>query len=150
MQVPITSLEQHFWSKVGRGDKDRCWPWLAGKTRGYGRFYIRRVGKQAHRIAYELLVGPIPDGLDLDHLCRKHSCVNPRHLEPVTRRENLLRGIGFPAMNAKKLCCPKGHPLNVIVNDRGYMKRRCRVCKNTVNRRWGRSHNWGRAYVNDG
>jgi len=137
MQVPIISLEQRFWSKVSRKSEDECWPWLGGKSHGYGRFYIRHgVGKQAHRVAYGLLVGSIPNGLDLDHLCRECGCVNPRHLEPVTRRENLIRGVGIPAINIRKLFCPRGHFLDQIVSDKGYIKRRCRRCKNGANSRW--------------
>lgn len=60
-------------------------------------------------MAYELYVGKIPEGLQIDHLCRNRVCVNPDHLEPVTRRVNLLRGVGFSARNAKAVRCPAGH-----------------------------------------
>ena len=68
-----------------------CWVWQAETTNGYGRFKASKKKHRAHRWAYISLVGPIPANLDLDHLCRNRSCVNPKHLEPVTRRENLLR-----------------------------------------------------------
>src|SRR5690554_6462185 len=97
-----------FWPKIDRTDD--CWLWI-GKinNRGYGLFYLDRRMQAAHRAAYQLLVGPIPDGLDLDHTCRVRRCVNPDHLEPVTHRENLLRGASFAAVNAAKTHCPHGH-----------------------------------------
>jgi len=111
---------------------ETCWEWEAGKDRnGYGRFGIERKNRLAHRICYELLIGKIPDTLGLDHLCRNPSCVNPAHLEPVTHRENVLRGFGASAINAKKTHCPQGHPLsgdNLFVER--YGGRRCRLCKN--------------------
>lgn len=76
-------------------DENGCWVWQRVRDRhGYGRTH-RESGKTAlaHRVYYERLVGPIPDGLQLDHLCRNHACVNPEHLEPVTNRENVIRGI---------------------------------------------------------
>jgi len=84
-----------FWSKVLVGDG--CWEWTPPKDLdGYGQFSVgTRVGhnqKRAHRLAYEWLVGPIPDGLELDHLCRNRACVNPWDCEPVTSAENLRRG----------------------------------------------------------
>jgi hypothetical protein len=74
-------------------DDAGCWIWTAAKDpTGYGRIWHTGTMKYAHRVAYELLVGPILPGLDLDHLCRVRACVNPLHLEPVTHRENLMRG----------------------------------------------------------
>jgi hypothetical protein len=100
-----------FWARVEQGPA--CWPWAGFRSpRGYGRFTIDGRGHQAHRIAYELVVGPIPDGLQLDHLCRNRGCVNPAHLEPVTSRENTLRGDTLPARNVTKTHCPAGHPLD--------------------------------------
>lgn len=71
---------------------DGCWTWLGRLHNGYG--YLKQHGRDvaAMRLIYEWLVGPIPDGLDLDHLCRNRACVRPDHLEPVTRTENLRRG----------------------------------------------------------
>lgn len=75
------------------GYKTPCWVWkLRPYARGYGRYWTTERVWQAHRYSWELHHGPIPDGLDLDHLCRNRPCVNPDHLEPVTRRENLRRG----------------------------------------------------------
>lgn len=93
-------------------DENGCWRWQRSlNANGYGRigFYAR--GPQyAHRVSYETFVGPIPEGLAIDHLCRVRDCVNPEHLEPVTNRENLLRGIGFAARYAATTHCPQGHP----------------------------------------
>lgn len=84
-------LASRFWLRVHKTDD--CWLWTSTLRRGYGRFWIAP-GRfvPAHRFAYELLVGPIPEGLELDHLCRNPACVNPAHLDPVTHRENVRRG----------------------------------------------------------
>lgn len=69
-----------------------CWVWTAASNgRGYGRIWVDGRPHPAHRVAYEIHVGPIPAGMEIDHLCRNRGCVNPAHLEPVTRRENLRR-----------------------------------------------------------
>ncbi len=103
-----------------------CWPWIGaiGTGHGYGNFGVSAsCTKEAHRFAYELLVGPIPKGLDLDHLCRVRCCVNPAHLEPVTRAVNLRRG------KALITHCPQGHAydeMNTYLDRAG--KRHCRAC----------------------
>lgn len=105
---------QRFWPKVDKAGPNGCWVWMASKAAGYGKF---RVGSQldgtrrlveSHRWSYEALVGPIPEGLDLDHLCRNTACVNPDHLEPVTRQVNCHRGVGPLADNARKTPLPCG------------------------------------------
>lgn len=84
--------EAVFWTTVDKRP-DGCWVWTAhGNNRGYGRFRVGGRQAYAHRVAYELRNGPIPPGLTIDHLCRNKMCVNPAHLEPVTLRENALRG----------------------------------------------------------
>jgi hypothetical protein len=131
-----------FWAKVEKGpvpeyrpDLGPCWLWTGcnsgGKDKtGYGQFWpTPYVPIGAHRWAYTKLAGLIPPGLDLDHLCRVPRCVNPGHLEPVTRQINLQRGIG----NAGKLCCIQGHPFD-YVNVKGY--RVCRRCKATRKEAW--------------
>lgn len=125
-----------FWSKVNVGEKTDCWEWTASLSHGYGQFWIREVGRpvKAHRAAYEMLVGPIPDGLCIDHLCRNRACVNPSHMQPVTLRENLIRGNGFSGLNDRKTHCPAGHEYiesNTIIW-RG--QRSCRTCGNIRSR----------------
>lgn len=107
-------------------DAEECWLWTASiHPTGYGQFQLGR----AHRVAYELRNGPIPDGLTLDHLCRVRNCVNPDHLEPVTRKVNILRGMGLSAQRARQTHCTRGHPFdeaNTHIRPNG--TRRCRAC----------------------
>lgn len=132
------TLAERFWPKVNkagpisihRPDLGSCWLWTASLTKpgGHGKFWIGGSFTTAHRASYEILVGPIPDGRQLDHLCRVRHCVNPAHLEPVSSGENTLRGVSFAAVNAAKDCCPSGH-LYDEANTRIYRGRRyCRTC----------------------
>lgn len=103
-----------------------CWIWKgATYTQGYGQIWWGGRKARAHRVAYELLVGPIPEGLELDHLCRVRNCINPAHLEPVTHRENTLRGNTITAREAASTTCPQGHPYD-RVDTKGF--RKCRRC----------------------
>jgi hypothetical protein len=117
-----------FMQKVSIRD-DGCWQWTgADDIGGYGRFSVGRKEWKAHRFSYCSFVGPIPIGLTLDHLCRNRWCVNPKHLEPVTLRVNLLRGDTFQSRNASKTHCDNGHEFTknntMMVN--GW--RQCREC----------------------
>lgn len=122
-----------------------CWLWIGHRVQGYGS--IRALGQQkrAHRLAFELLVGSVPDGMSLDHLCRNRACVNPTHLEPVSNRENVLRGVGPSAENARRTHCKRGHQLTPE-NTRHYNQknpriRTCLMCKrmyDTGRRMWKR------------
>lgn len=90
-----------------------CWLWIAGLDRdGYGWFWFEKKNMKAYVFAFNYFVASIPQGLQIDHLCRVRSCVNPRHLELVTLKENVLRGIGITAINARKTHCLRGHPFN--------------------------------------
>lgn len=127
---------ERFWANVEKGDG--CWIWTAARvSQGYGAFTIGRVQIPAHRFAYEEIVGPIPEGLFLDHLCRTPPCVNPAHLEPVTCKENILRGTAASAKNAAKTHCDHGHPFspeNTRITPKGH--RECRTCRREITRKY--------------
>lgn len=140
MELTAPELDRFFEKVVWNGDEDECWTWQGAKSAfGYGRLTCRQAQLYAHRVSYENFVGPVADGLVVDHLCREPSCVNPAHLEPVTQRENCYRGTGFPMPNLHKTHCPKGHPYagdNLYVNPKGH--RFCRKCSKTNDAAWRR------------
>lgn len=118
---------QRFFAKVNK--TEACWIWTgATQADGYGRFFVA-AGEvtNAHRYAFELLVGPIPDGLVLDHLCRVKSCVNPDHLQAVTVAENNRRGVGFAGQH-RKTHCIRGHEFTPE-NTYRHPKRGTRTCR---------------------
>lgn len=110
-----------------------CWQWTGYVTpQGYGLSALHGKKSLAHRVSYSLLVGDVPEGLDLDHICRNRSCVNPAHLEPVTRSENLKRG--FDARG-----CNNGHPYteentSYVTRSNGVVERRCKICHRVRNK----------------
>lgn len=133
-----------FWSKVQIGGPDECWLWKASlQSQDYGAFNLNGRSVSAHRLAYELVVGPIPDGLTIDHVkargCRHRHCVNPAHLEPVTQAENNRRKDEQEPLTATRkraqTHCHRGHPFdaaNTIVRENG--TRHCRACHNALQR----------------
>lgn len=126
MSGPVArATGERFWSKVNK--TETCWLWTAYRARGYGRFMVGAGEKtralSAHRWSWEQEHGAVPDGLELDHLCRTPACVRPAHLEPVTHAENVRRAA------AAVVACPQGHAYdkdNTYRRDNG--KRQCRKC----------------------
>lgn len=133
--VPIPTLSPDEIERLAGGFlvSDGCWPWIRRSNKdGYGQFSLRGRPWRAHRVVYAWLIGPIPEGMTLDHLCRNRLCVNPAHLEPVTNRVNVLRGDTITGRNVRKTHCPKGHPLspeNLCSWERSRGKRSCRICR---------------------
>lgn len=145
------SMSERFWEKVDKNNGPvhpllgRCWVWTAGLNQaGYGWFAVTH-GKQdrAHRIAYELLIGKI-ESESLDHLCSNRKCVNPKHLDPVTKAINTMRGEGACAKHARKEFCIHGHEFseeNTYYRPGSNRKhRQCRICmRETAHRTWMRN-----------
>ena len=134
--VTRANIERRFWPKVIK--TDGCWEWIGAKTSGgYGSLWP---GFKVHRLAYELLVGSVPDGLVLDHLCRNRACVNPAHMEPVTACENVARGCGPTGrLRPPRTACKRGHPFDA---ENTYLwkdgARRCKTCIRTASREYQR------------
>lgn len=137
-----------IWARATPEPNTGCWLWTDFLSdAGYGTVNRGTSGSSsilAHRAFYEMLVGPIPEGMTLDHKCRVRCCVNPQHMEPVTMKVNVLRGIGPTALNKQKTECPRGHqftPENTWRNNRG--SRVCATCervRNAANRAKERRH----------
>jgi HNH endonuclease len=140
-QTRLDSAKERFLGKI-EITADDCWNWTAGCfPTGYGKFRVGRTGTSlAHRWSYLFFIGPIPEGKEIDHLCRNRKCVNPTHLEPVSRRENTLRGEAPNTNRARALGrthCPAGHPYdseNTYYHPAGY--RACRACNREAQRRY--------------
>ena len=132
-RVPVEKRLARLTNKSESG----CWIWLGGKqSSGHGKIRIDGKTHQVHRVAFELARGRVPAGLVLDHTCKNPSCINPKHLEPVTQRVNLLRGNTIPALHAAKTHCPCGHPYsgdNLCINNRG--QRVCKACKREADKK---------------
>lgn len=143
---PVSGLpfEVRFWRKVNKGgpvpdfrpDLGPCWLWLGAMTKGgYGK--VGKPTRLTHRVAYELVVGPIPEGLQIDHLCRVRSCQNPAHMEPVTAHENQRRSRSVSGLNMAKTHCDAGHELsgdNLFVYPEDSARAGRRACRACINR----------------
>lgn len=118
--------QERLWSGLDKSGANGCWLWTrAVDAYGYGAIRAGGTMRKTHRLAYELLAGPIPDGLQLDHLCRVRHCANPSHLEPVTSRENSQRGV-----KAKQETCQRGHHFDAEnTRRRANGRRTCRRCE---------------------
>ena len=139
------ALPESFWAKVMPEPNSGCWIWIgASNITGYGQFGHRGKVRTAHRVIYETLFGP-QLGLEIDHLCHIPACVNPSHLEAVTKQENNRRrrkselGKG----NRKKTHCPNGHPLSgsnleTRIQRNGWHQRRCIICRNANQRKYNK------------
>lgn len=122
--------EVRFWRRVDKTAPGGCWLYTGSTaTNGYGLFWTAEGTVLAHRFAYEGQVGPIPEGLTIDHLCRVRKCVNAAHLEPVTQRTNNLRSSSPVAQNAAKTHCKRDHPFDEANTYRHAKGRSCRKCR---------------------
>ena len=144
MHSLVSTLPKRFWEKIEPEPNSGCWIWIgASKQYGYGCFGWLGKIELAHRLIYRHMVGSIPDDLELDHKCRFPACVNPRHLEPVTHRENMLRGENPTALNSRRMICSNGHPFNpenTYIPPSEPRRRRCRICMRKQQLAWDTAH----------
>ncbi len=136
----IQPLEERLWKYVIPEPMSGCWICMSYQREdGYCNFRMTVDGiyktKLAHVVSYEFYIGPVPEGFYLDHKCRVRCCVNPRHLEPVTFAENILRGFSPAAIYARRTHCKNGHLLDNSISDRT-----CQVCHKAKIREWKRIH----------
>lgn len=142
-------MADRFWAKVNKDGPipefaphlGQCWDWTSNTVpNGYGQFGVRQSMRLAHRVAYELMIGEVPEGLELDHLCRRRICVRPSHLEAVTHLENMIRGMSPWAVARRNGTCLNGHdrtPENTYVyqgKTREYVC--CRICRRLAKARY--------------
>ncbi len=125
-----------FFSRVNKSGPNGCWLWTGPKNKdGYGNHSENHKVVKAHRWSYEYHKTPIPEGMQIDHICRNRACVNPDHMEVVTKKENTLRSLAPTAINARKTHCYKGHPFtkeNTWISPEGW--RYCKICKREQDR----------------
>lgn len=131
------TTEHRFWNRVSLPDDDGCMVWSGAlQSKGYGQIKINKKMVFVHRYSYGLNVGPIPDGLVIDHLCRNRACVRPDHLEAVTGRENVMRGEGLAPSKAAQTSCANGHEFTEANTYRWKTERGCRECRKENTRRY--------------
>ncbi len=137
--MPSQTLEERFWGYVNKTPD--CWLWTASvfTQTGYGQTWAWGHVTTAHQVAYQLTYGPVPDGLEIDHLCRVRACVRPTHLEAVTPKVNTLRSNSTSAHFARATHCKRNHPFDMFntqfyINTFGRTERRCRTCRTERNK----------------
>lgn len=132
-----TPLEQRFWRRVAIRFDSGCWEWQGQRfPHGYGRLARKEGGTEyVHRIAYLLTHSYLPEGFDIDHLCRNRACCNPAHLEAVRHRENMMRGDTLPARQVTRTHCPRGHEYSEANTYHHEGHRYCRACNNECRKR---------------
>jgi hypothetical protein len=144
-------LGPRFWAKVSPCPMSGCWIWTGWHMgKGYGSTRHNGRGIPTHRLAYEALVGPIPHGLQLDHLCRVRCCCNPAHMEPVTQQENIRRGDAGKARGTalrERTHCKNGHPFSEDNTLRHGGVRHCRTCRRAIGNRYNRKRREGGKHV---
>lgn len=129
--IPATVTEK-LWQRFERSESG-CWEWIGVVAAdGYGHYKTNGRPHQAHRVVYEFLVGPIPEGLQLDHLCRNRKCVNPAHLEPVTAKENTRRADVVFGIRSAATHCKHGHPFDAENTKWVDGRRTCRACRRRI------------------
>lgn len=122
---PVIDIDNY----IERIPESGCWIWMGYVSKsGYGQFTYKKSTQRAHRLVYSLLVGEIPYGLQIDHKCRVRCCVNPSHLEPVTQKENIIRGISPPANNSRLTHCKHGHEFSPENTETRRGFRQCKTC----------------------